>query len=274
MRVDTQVHVVSRDHVRYPLDPPEMGVPRWFEQHGRTAEELLREMDDAGIDRAVLVQGFSVYQYDNRYTVDSAERWPDRFASACIVDLRADAIAQIRHWVRHRGARAIRLFLQLGGDEWLRSPACDEVFVELRALGVIAQAAIVDAQLPALLAVAQHYPDVPVVVDHCGFPDFSGGDEYPNAASLFALTGAPNISVKLSTHVFDLATRAGVAPRAVTNRIVEAFGPDRVMWASDLTVSERTYTELLATAEEACADLSVEDRDLVLGGTAFRMWWP
>jgi predicted TIM-barrel fold metal-dependent hydrolase len=273
LRIDTQVHVVSRELDHYPLNPPEMGVPRWFEQYGRTAEELLSEMDSAGIDRAVLVQGFSAYQYDNRYTADSATHHPDRFVSSCIVDLRAGAIEQIRHWVENRGARSIRLFVQLGGDDWLRSPDCDQVFAELRALGVIAQTAVVAAQLPALLPVAQRHPDVPVVVDHCGFPDFAGGDDFPNAASLFALAAAPNVHVKLSTHVFDLAQSADVTPRAVTNRIVDAFSANRVMWASDLTVSERTYEELLATAEDACSDLSDADRDLVLGEAACRVWW-
>src|SRR5213076_709644 len=128
VRVDTQVHVVSRDQVQYPLNPPAMDVPRWFERYGRTVDELLDEMDAVGVDRAVLVQGFSAYQYDNRYTADSAAAHPDRLACACIVDVEHDAVEKVRYWVRDRGARAIRFFLQLGDGAWLESDASRDVW--------------------------------------------------------------------------------------------------------------------------------------------------
>jgi predicted TIM-barrel fold metal-dependent hydrolase len=273
MRIDTQVHVVSRDHERYPLDPPDMDVPRWFEHHPRTADEVLAEMDAAGVDRAVLVQGFSAYQYDNRYTADAAAARPDRFASACIVDVHADPVRMIRHWVSDRGARAIRLFLQLGDDGWLDGPDCDAVFDTLEELGAIAQAAVVADQLAGVARAAARHPGLTVLVDHCGFPDFSGGPSYPNARHLFMLAAVPNVHLKLSAHVFQLAETAGTTARAVTDGIVEAFGAARVMWASDFTVYDRPYAEWLRQAELACAGLTASDRDLVLGEAAAAVWW-
>jgi len=275
VRVDTQVHVVSRDKARYPLDPPTMDVPRWFELHGRTVEELIEEMDSVGIDRAVLVQGFSAYQYDNRYTADSAAAYPDRFASACIVDVRDNPLERVRHWVAERNARAIRLFLQLDpADDWLDSAACDDVLVELERLGAIAQAAVVAEQLPALGRAAARHPNLSFLLDHCGFSDFSGGDHFPNARHLFALAARPNVHVKLSNYVWQLATAAGAAPRAVTRALVQAFDATRVMWASDLTVHDHSYAELVAVAEAACADLSDADKAYVLGESAAALWWP
>jgi L-fuconolactonase len=274
IRADTQVHVVSPDHARYPLDPPPMDVPRWFEKYPRSAEQLLAEMDGAGVDRVVLVQGFSAYQYDNRYTADSSAAYPDRFACACIVDVQDEAVAAVRHWVRDRGARAIRFFLQLGDGAWLDDEAATEAWNELAALGAIAQAAVVAEQLPRLARRAVRHPDVPVLVDHCAFPDFSGGPGYPNAGALFALADLPNVNVKLSNHVFDAAEEGGSTARAATERIVAAFGAERVMWASDLTVQERPYRELVARAEEACAGLSTRERELFLGESALGLWWP
>jgi predicted TIM-barrel fold metal-dependent hydrolase len=274
VRVDTQVHVVSRDHERYPLDPPAMDVPRWFETHGRTAEQLLAEMDAVGMDRAVLVQGFSVYQYDNRYTADSAAAHPDRFRCACIIDVRDRPLDHARHWVGERGARAIRLFLQLDPrDEWLDSAAGDEVLDELEQLGAIAQTALVADQLPSLHRAASRHPQLPFLLDHCGFSDFSGGPTYPHAQALFALASAPNVHVKLSNYVWQLATAAGADRRAVTSALVDAFGASRIMWASDLTVHDHTYAELIAVAEDACADLSERDRALVLGDAAATLWF-
>ena len=275
MRVDTQVHVVSRDEERYPLDPPAMDVPRWFEMHARTVEELLDEMDAVGMDRAVLVQGFSAYQYDNRYTADSAAAYPDRFASACIIDVRDRPLDQVRYWVVERHARAIRLFLQLDRtDDWLDSRASDDIFAELQRHGAIAQAAVVPEQLPALARAAARHPHVSFLLDHCGFSDFSGGDDFPHAGHLFALAGVPNVHVKLSNYVWQLATAAGAAPHSVTRALVGAFDATRVMWASDLTVHDRPYAELIAVAEAACADLTETEKAYVLGESASALWWP
>ena len=275
MRVDTQVHVVSRDHARYPLNPPAMDVPRWFELHGRTVEELLEEMDAVGIDRAVLVQGFSAYQYDNRYTADSAASCPERLACACIADINDDPLERVRYWVGERHARAIRFFLQLDSDAaWLDSRASDDVFVELQRRGAIAQTALVAEQLPALLRAAERHRWLSFLLDHCGFSDFSGGDDYPNARALFALASAPNVHVKISNHVWHLASSAGLRPPSVTRALVQSFGAERVMWASDLTVHDRDYADLIAEAEAACVDLTDAQRMLVLGDAAAALWWP
>jgi predicted TIM-barrel fold metal-dependent hydrolase len=274
VRVDTQVHVVSRDHATYPLDPPPMDVPRWFERHGRTVEELLRDMDAVGMDRVVLVQGFSAYQYDNRYTADSAAAHPDRFRCACIIDVRDDPVDRTRYWVGERGARAIRFFLQLDRhDEWLDSRAADDVFDELERHGAIAQTAVVAEQLSSLGHAAARHPHLSFLLDHCAFSDFSGGPTFPRAQNLFALASARNVSVKLSNYVWQLATEAGADRRAVTRALVSAFGGDRIMWASDLTVHDHTYAELIATAEDACADLTDSERALVLGDAAAALWW-
>jgi predicted TIM-barrel fold metal-dependent hydrolase len=199
-------------------------------------------MDAVGMDRVVLVQGFSAYRYDNSYTADSAAAYPDRFRCACIVDVRDDPIDRVRYWVGKRGARAIRIFLQLDrGDEWLDSRAADDVLDELERHGAIAQTALVAEQLPSLQRAAARHPGLPFLLDHCGFSDFSGGRAYPRARPLFALASEPNISVKLSHYVWQLAAEAGADRRAVTNALVDAFGAERIMWASDLTVHDNTY---------------------------------
>jgi predicted TIM-barrel fold metal-dependent hydrolase len=275
VRIDTQVHVVSHNQARYPLNPPAMDVPRWFELHGRTVEELIAEMDAVGMDKAVLVQGFSAYQYDNRYTADSAFSHPDRFACACIVDIKVNPLERVRYWVGERRARAIRFFLQLDADaDWLCSHAGDAVLAELQRHGAVAQAALVAAQLPALQRAAGRHPELSFLLDHCGFADFSGGPEYPNASGLFALAASPNVHVKISNHVWHLAAAAGAQPRAVTSALVKAFGATRVMWASDLTVHDQPYADLIAEAEAACADLTEAERALVLGDAAGALWFP
>lgn len=277
-RVDTQAHVVSSDHDRYPLNPPPAqavhGVSeRWFDAPALAVEDLLGRMDATGIDRAVLVQAFSAYQYDNRYTAEAVAVDPARLASVCLVDVEHDTVASIRHWVGE-GARGIRMFVRNASPGWLGGPVCDDVFTELARHQVVAQVVATGDDLPALLDVARRHPDVPVLVDHCAMPDLSGGDSFPNAATLFALAASPNVHVKLSSHVFSIAERAGSSATAIAQRLVREFGAERVMWASDYSVLGLVYADCVDQAEQACAPLAAADRDLVLGGSALRMWWP
>lgn len=273
MLIDAQVHVTSPDRERYPVGPPPSEGPAWFDRHGRSAEELLAGMDEVGIEAAVLVQAYSAYRFDNRYTADSAELSP-RLVCACGVDVDDEPVKAARFWVGERSARGIRLFLHLSEPGWLDSPASDVLFDELEALGVVAQLLARPEHLPGVLRAAKRHPGLPVLVDHCAYPDLSGGPGYPRATGLFALAEAGNVHLKLSTQVFGLARDAGVALPRLTEDLVGAFGAARVMWASDLTIQPRSYAEVLADAVEACAGLPSGERALVLGEAAARMWWP
>ena len=51
--VDTHVHPVAEDHTRYPLSPG--GGPAWYLEWHFTIEQILQQMDHAGVDQVVLV---------------------------------------------------------------------------------------------------------------------------------------------------------------------------------------------------------------------------
>ena len=87
--VDTHTHVVSDDEDAYPLHPRDL-TAAWYRDDPCSVERLLRLMDESGVDRVVLVQGMSAYGTDNRYTHDSARRYPGRCTSVAFVDLRLD----------------------------------------------------------------------------------------------------------------------------------------------------------------------------------------
>lgn len=272
MLIDAQVHVISPDQDRYPLSPAPMPRPAWFDQYGRSVEQLLAEMDELGIERTVLVQAHSAYRFDNRYAVDSTAVSP-RFLCTAAIDADDDPVKAARYFVTEHGVRGLRLFLHLYDPAWVESKEADTLFDEIEELGAIAQVLPTADHLPALLRAAKRHPGLPVLVDHCGYPDLSGGAGYPNARGLFALEEAANIRLKLSTHVFELAHEGGVPLAQITEDLVADFGASRIMWASDLTVQSRSYAAVLGDANEACAGLASADRELIMGGTAARFWW-
>ena len=94
MIVDTHVHVFTDDRKKYPQisDTARAGSIPSIKEIGQTewplttAEILIAQMDEAGIDKATLVQAYFLYEYDNRYTTDSARAHPDRFTSVAVLD--------------------------------------------------------------------------------------------------------------------------------------------------------------------------------------------
>src|SRR5271157_2212992 len=101
--VESHCHIMSDDQRKYPRDTGPTPAA-WVRD--LTGEEFLKLMDGAGVDRAILVQAFGAYRYDNSYVADVAARYPDRFVAVCIVDaLASDAAEKLDYWVKQRGVR-------------------------------------------------------------------------------------------------------------------------------------------------------------------------
>ena len=131
---------------------------------------------------------------------------------------------------------------------------------------------IFDNQLPELRAVLGKFPDVPVSLDHCGFPPLAGAP-WREAEPLFRLAELPNLHCKVTTNVIDLASAHWGSPGSFVTELVHHFGADRVMWGSDFCQThDRTYPELVALARDAFSELPRPDRAKCLGATAARLW--
>jgi L-fuconolactonase len=94
-------------------------------------------------------------------------------------------------------------------------------------------------RLGRLAPVARQFPELRIVVDHCGMPAPPivplGGDPLETLPDLLALAEFPNVAVKL-TGLPVLAPGEypfpGIWP--VLNRLLEAFGAERLLWGSDV----------------------------------------
>jgi predicted TIM-barrel fold metal-dependent hydrolase len=261
--VDTHVHVVSGDDRRYPLEPSDLTGP-WYREAPCSIERLLELMDTAGVDRAVLVQGVSAYRYDNRYTADSARRFPERCTSVGCIDVSApDAADVARQLVEHEGVRGIRWFLD-------PRPFADafDVVQAVGTLGVPLVVTILPDRLGELAAALADLPPAPVALDHCGFADF--GDGVPD--DLAALVPYPEVHLKVSTMTLDRLAGHGDVRDAVA-MLADRFGSDRLMWGSDFSQThDRPYPELAELARHASSRLGDDERAAFLAGTACHLW--
>ena len=268
--VDTHTHVVSPDPDRYPLSPRELS-GTWYLDAPASAEELAAAMDASGVDRAILVQAVGAYTYDNRYAADAAQADPGHFVSACCIDAEAeDATRTLDYWIRERGMSGIRLFaLAREGPSWLIDERTVPLWQRASELEANVIVTILPHQLDELETVLIRFPETPVSLDHCAFA-LAQAD---SAERLFQLSARSNLHLKVSTHVLDDAVAHEGSARPLMRRLVDAFGPDRIMWGSDFCQThDRSYAELVQLARESFADLDTEERSACLAGTARRLW--
>jgi predicted TIM-barrel fold metal-dependent hydrolase len=262
--VDTHTHVVARDADRYPLDAlaPTGG---WYREVPVSVDDLLALMDEARVDRAVLVQAVSAYRYDNRYAADSARLHRDRCTAVACLDLAdPDAAGTLRRLVLDRGVRGVRWWAL--ADESFTEPR--GLWEEIAALGVPVVVTMFATRLGELAGVVPGLPAVDLAIDHCAFADFSRGvpDE------LRMLAEHPTVNLKVSTIALDRMAEHGDVRDAVTE-LAACFGADHLMWGSDFSQThDRSYAELAGFARHAASRLDDDGRDAFLGGTALRLW--
>jgi predicted TIM-barrel fold metal-dependent hydrolase len=273
--VDTHVHVVAPDTGRYPLHPSGVG-SQWFREHPVSAEEYIATARAAGVERAALVQAYGAYGADNRYVVDAVATAPERFVSVVIVDPGdPDPAATLHALAQERGVAGVRLFgIGAAPPTWFDDATGAALWTTAIELDLRIVATLLTPELPRLERMVAQFPDAPVVLDHCGFPDLAGGPPYRTAGSLFALADLPSVHLKVTSHVLeDAEARSVDGAAALVDRLATTFGPERLVWGSDYPQThDRSYDQLVALGRGAAAVLRPADRDAFLGGNALRLW--
>jgi predicted TIM-barrel fold metal-dependent hydrolase len=275
--VDTHTHVIARDEARYPLRPTGVG-SSWYRDAPCTAEELAALGDDAGVDAAVLVQGFGAYGYDNSYVLDAADANAPRYVSVAIVDAEDPGSPDlVRELARRPRFTGIRLFSIGPFDDpqptWLDHPGTAPLWDVCAELGLRVVVACLPEHLARLRRALERFPEPPVVLDHAGFPDLASGPPYPGLGELSALArDHPNLRCKVTSHLLEAAAAHG-PPSDLVDRLLLAFGADRLLWGSDWPQThDCPYAGLVQLAHDACVHLTATERAAVLGGTALAVW--
>jgi L-fuconolactonase len=140
------------------------------------------------------------------------------------------------------------------------------------AAGLVYDLLVRAPQRRAALTAARRLPDVRFVLDHAGKPAIASGEWDPWATWITDLARLPNVSCKLSGLVTeaDWATWTPEDIRPYATHVLDAFGPDRVMFGSDWPVCELAapYPRVLSLTEDLLSGASPTERTAVLAGTA------
>ncbi|NHN85299.1 amidohydrolase family protein [Acetobacter musti] len=270
--IDIHPHIISDDEKRYPPAPLFGKRSDWSQERPCTVETLIAAMDEAGIAKAAVVHSSTTYGFDNSYVVDSCARYPDRLVAVGSVDvLQPDAVNEIRRWVE-RGLSGLRLFTGGSTKEFdpseLDDPRSFPAWELCGELGLSMCIQTGPVGLPQVRALAERFPDVPIILDHLGRPDVTDGPPYTAAQSLFDLAPFSSIFLKLTPRIMGDSIKGKATPDTLFRKIVDVFGARRLAWGSNFPTSPGTLSEILATAKERLSGLSEADREWIFAKTA------
>ena len=228
--IDAHVHVWSLDAARYPWQQTLAHVP--IPTESAAGEQLIAEMDAAGVSHAVLVQP-SVYGWNNDYLCDCLERWPTRFVGVCLVDPRAaDAGDRLRHWVAGKGCRGLRINIIADKDPgWLLEPTREPLWEAARALDVSIAFQMLPAHAPIVGELARRQRDVTFIADYLGPAAFHDGS---GLEAMDRLGPEPNVWYKVQALGLDSRRPYPFEDLwPLFRRAVDRFGSGRLVFGTD-----------------------------------------
>jgi len=267
--IDAHSHIWTRDTKSFPLAKgttiDELAPPSF------TAEELLDVAHRSQVGRVVLIQHHHYHGWDNSYLVDAARRYPDTFRVVAMVDNFSEAPGEQMRKLLGQRATGFRITPWVYKEKWLAG-GMDEMWRTAAQTGQ-KMCCLIDAEnLAEVDAMCRRHPDTPVVIDHFARIGVDGQIRKKDVDALAAMARHKNSSVKISAY-YALGKKQPPYDDLVPmiRRMLDAFGPQRLMWASDSPYQlekPHTYAASIALVRERLDFLSDGDRQWLLGKTA------
>ena len=268
-KIDAHIHVWAHDPDRFPYrDGTTAPAARG------DAEYTLSLMDAAGVDICVIIQPI-VHGFDHRYVDETLAKYPDRFAGVALVNPSADDPVAMLDELVAKGYRGVRLNPALFPDgQGLYGPVGKALLKRAGELGAPASFLISPQHLDDVDRLCAEFPDVTTIVDHFGHakagPD---GAVTPEFQKLLDMARHPNLHVKTSEFV-KLSNEE--YPYRDTfplmRKLIDAYGVDRLMWATDFPVVATPYNQAWKLADEIEPALSEDEKEKILGGNVARLF--
>ena len=278
--VDAHLHVFTAVSEEFPRDVHEL-YPADLEA---TAEVLLAEMESAGVDKAVLVP----LSYHDEYVRDCVERFPGRFAAVGVQRPGSVDVDDYRRRRESAGLQGLRLFAlatapATRAEEIETFPLLEELARngdKLWFYGGQEQMELLElvlASLPELTVVLNHlgfWPG-PLSVDDHGRPRFEVAYTVAGLQAVRRLARFPRVHVLCSgMYAFSTEPPPYDDLRPVTEGILDAFGPERLLLATDFPWVRAVpgYVETLEAHKAHFAGLGEAERARIFGGNAMELF--
>ena len=272
--IDAHVHVWTPDVAHYPID-------RAFQisdmQPGSfTPEELFANCKPVGVERIVLIQ-MSFYGLDHRFMFHAMRSHPGVFSAVGLIDYRAANVIEQADRLASAGVRGFRLHSHGDAKEWVDDLGMAKLWKHAGESRLAICPLINPEDIPHIESLCAKFPETTVVVDHFARIGVSGSIDKAQLESLCRLAKFPQTYVKTSAF-YALGKKQSpyddLAP--MIRRVLDAFGPERMMWASDCPYQvqgNHTYEASIALIRDRLEFLSDVDKKWILRRTAEKVFF-
>ena len=267
MIVDSQVHLWKPESPDRPWPPG--GAERVHLPYALTYDMLLPMMDEAGVDRVVIVP--PSWEGDRiDYGLEAAAKYPDRFAVMGRIALdEPQARSLIPGWLQQPGMLGIRVNFSNRQADWLKDGTADWFWpaAETAGIPVMVMAPLWKRELGAI---AQRHPNLKLIIDHMGVSmQFARERKLAEAVEqTLTLAKYPNVHVKLSSapsYSSEPYPFRDMYP--LLRSLVASFGPQRCFWGTDITqvFNRCTYRQRVTHFTQELDFLSAPDKEWIMG---------
>jgi L-fuconolactonase len=263
MIVEWNAHLFSPDLQRYPFHPQAAYRPDVSQKPVDPLAAYLQRMVEDGIDRAVIVHP-EPYGDDHRLVLECLEREPERLKGTSLFYPRdPDAPRRLEELVaRQPGIVATRFHAHRGKAAYLDSfhdQGVRALWEKAVQLGLIVELHIGPDYAAQVAEVLRQIPETIVLIDHLAEPHLGNAVEF---AQVLELAAFEQVYMKLSgLNHFAADEPLYTSARPFTRRVIEAFGPERMVWGSGAPQIVDAHLE----------DYSEAERMQVKGGNLARL---
>jgi len=270
--IDSQVHAYEANTPARPWH----SVPNWPEHV--TGDEMVAAMDKVGVDGAIFISAFAMYQFDGSYAVEVQKAHPGRFALVKPVDPDDPAVEEvIADWKQTPGTVGIRIMLPKESGRRADDPGLDK----------IARAAVkYDFPVNMLFwgnidtgtALIDRHPDTRFIIDHLALMQPkeppAPPEPWADLPKVLDLAKRENAVIKVSG-ACTLSHEPFPYPDIwdPLARVFDAWGFERCLWGSDWTRAFAVVNYEQAVEPFRLTDrLSDSERAMLMGGACAKAY--
>lgn len=189
-----------------------------------------------------------------------------------------DARERLAAWRDQKGMLGIRIFFT--GEPWMSMlmdrdfewfwAGCEEMHLPLMAT--------IPGNIAGFEPILERFPHLNLIIDHAGRHPRGALDDaaWADADKLYRLANYSEVAVKVSSlPSFSTEPYPFRNLHVHIHKIYDVFGPERMLWGSDVTRLRSTYKENLTLFTEALDFLNETDKEWIMGrAAAERCDWP
>lgn len=173
--------------------------------------------------------------------------------------------------------KGVRPMLQdIDDTDWILSPAFAPIFEQLSKLNLTFDALVFTKHLANIETIANTYPELKIVIDHCAKPNIAQGELALWGDAIEQFTEMGNVYIKVS----GLPTEASKEQQASIDfepyfdHVYQVFGASRMMWGSDWPVVNinSDYVSWLTVCKQLTANWTSKDKQELYQSTAIHFY--